>query len=207
VTEIGKRRPSVITPVSITLPDGENVTIRRLSESDADAFAQFLESLSAETRRLYRPHALDESEARRICAVIHTDPSLRLIATPEGGDQISAYVLAEFEIPDDEKGRYAGYGIVLEDSLDCRIAPGVADRWQDRGLGSVMLRHALAALHLLGLRYVVLFGGTQAGNSRAIHVYSKLGFRPLGTFETKGIENVDMWIPELAGRGIGGKHM
>jgi len=194
----------MITPVSITLPDGENVTVRRLSESDVDAFAQFLESLSAETRGLYRPHALDESEARRICALIHTDPSLRLIATPEGGNQIEAYVLAEFEIPDDEKERYAGYGIVLEDGLDCRIAPGVADRWQDRGLGSVMLRHALAALHRLGLRHVVLFGGTQVGNSRAIHVYRKLGFQPLGTFETKGIENIDMCIPELTGRSVDG---
>lgn len=197
----------MITPVSITLPDGENVTMRRLSESDADAFAQFLENLSAETRRFYRPHALDESEARRICALTHTDPSLRLIATPEGSNQIEAYVLAEFEIPDDEKGRYAGYGIVLEGGLDCRIAPAVADRWQDRGLGSVMLRYALAALHRLGLRHVVLFGGTQVGNSRAIHVYRKLGFRPLGTFETKGIENIDMWIPELAGRGVGGTRM
>jgi len=181
------------------LPDGENFTMRRLSENDADEFAQFLKSLSAETRRFYRPHALDESEARRICALIHTDPSLRLIATPEGSNQIEAYVLAEFEIPEDEKGRYAGYGIVLEDGLDCRIAPAVADRWQDRGLGSVMLRYALAALH----RHVVLFGGTQAGNSRAIHVYRKLGFRPLETFETKGIENIDMWIPELAGRVVG----
>jgi diamine N-acetyltransferase len=197
----------MITSASITLPDGDNATMRRLSQSDADAFAQFLESLSAETRRFYRPHALDESEARRICALIHTDPALRIIATPEGSNQIEAYVLAEFEIPDDEKGRYAGYGIVLDDGLDCRIAPGVADRWQGRGLGSAMLRHAIAALHRLGLRHVVLFGGTQVGNSRAIHVYRKLGFRPLGTFETKGIENIDMWIPELAGRGVGGTRM
>lgn len=115
---------------------------------------------------------------------------------PEGGGQIEAYVLTEFDIPDDEKERYAGYGIALADGLDCRIAPGVADRWQDRGLGSVLLGHALAVLRRLGLRHVVLFGGTQAGNGRAIHVYRKLGFQPLGTFETKGIENIDMWIPE-----------
>jgi diamine N-acetyltransferase len=185
----------MMTPVSIALPGGENFIVRRLSESDGDDFARFLEGLSAETRRLYRPHALDESEARKICASVHDDPSLRLVATSESDNQIGGYVLAEFEIPDDEKARYAGYGTVLEDGRDCRIAPGVSDRWQNRGLGSVMLRHTLATLRQLGHRHVVLFGGTQTGNGRAIHVYRKLGFQSLGTFEVKGIDNIDMWIP------------
>lgn len=189
----------MITPVDITLPDAADITVRRLSASDAEAFGRFLAGLSEETRRFYRPHALDESEARRICASIDSDSALRLIATPKGENRIEAYVLAEFEIPDDEKGRYADYGIVLQDGLDCRIAPGVADDWQDRGLGSALLGHAMDVLRQLGLRHVVLFGGTQAVNGRAIHVYRKLGFEPLGSFDTKGIENIDMWIPELAG--------
>jgi GNAT superfamily N-acetyltransferase len=189
----------MITPVSITLPDGADITARRLCASDTEAFGQFLEGLSEKTRGFYRPHALDESEARRICASIETDSALRLIATPKGENRIEAYVLAVFEIPDDEKERYADYGIVLADGLDCRIAPGVADNWQDRGLGSALLRHALGVLHRLGLRHVVLFGGTQVGNGRAIHVYKKLGFKPLGSFSTKGIENIDMWISDLAG--------
>jgi len=200
VNESDPRQLSTITPISTTLPDGADITVRRLSATDAEAFGQFLAGLSERTRRLYRPHALDESEARRICASIDSDPALRLIATPKGENRIEAYVLAEFEIPDDEKERYADYGIVLQDGLDCRIAPGVADNWQDRGLGSALLGHALGALHRLGLRHVVLFGGTQVGNSRAIHVYQKLGFRPLGSFYTKGIENIDMWLPARASR-------
>lgn len=193
------RQLAVIEPVRTTLPDGADITVRRLAAPDAKEFGRFLSGLSEETRRFYRPHALDEAEARRICASVETDPALRLIATADDGNEIEAYVLAQFEIPADEKQRYADYGIALQDELDCRIAPGVADIWQDRGLGSVMLHRTLESLRLLGLRHVVLFGGTQAVNSRAIHVYQKLGFQSLGTFYTKGIENIDMWIPEVGG--------
>jgi GNAT superfamily N-acetyltransferase len=190
----------VIEPARTTLPDGADITIRRLAAPDAKEFGRFLSGLSEETRRFYRPHALDEAEARRICASVDTDPALRLIATADDGNEIEAYVLTQFEIPADEKQRYADYGITLQDEVDCRIAPGVADSWQDRGLGSVMLHRTLESLRLLGLRHVVLFGGTQAVNSRAIHVYQKLGFQTLGTFvDAKGIENIDMWIPEVGG--------
>jgi GNAT superfamily N-acetyltransferase len=198
VNEVDSQQLSMIKPVNTSLTDGKRITIRRLVASDASAFGGFLEGLSDETRRFYRPHALDESEARRICGSIEADSALRLIATTEGTDRIEAYVLTEFVIPEDEKERYADYGIALEDGLDCRIAPSVADGQQNRGLGSMVLSHTIQVLRGLGLRHVVLFGGTQAGNSRAIHVYQKLGFIALGSFQTKGIDNIDMWIPELS---------
>ena len=46
-----------------------------------------------------------------------------------------------------------------------------------------------------GRRRLVLLGGTQATNERAMHFYRKLGFRTVGTFEhPRGAQNYDMLL-------------
>jgi diamine N-acetyltransferase len=44
----------------------------------------------------------------------------------------------------------------------------------------------------LGIRHLVLWGGVQAGNERAIRFYEKIGYRPMGRFFYEGRENFDM---------------
>ena len=56
----------------------------------------------------------------------------------------------------------------------------VADAWQDRGVGSDAMRTLIA--YLVGGRgHHRLTVDPAAANARAIHVYERLGFRPVGT--------------------------
>jgi ribosomal protein S18 acetylase RimI-like enzyme len=68
----------------------------------------------------------------------------------------------------------------------------VSDEFQNRGLGSLMMKHVIAVARRLGRRRMILSGGTQATNARAIHFYQKHGFRKVGEFETPGMNNFDM---------------
>ncbi|MBL8095356.1 MAG: GNAT family N-acetyltransferase, partial [Anaerolineales bacterium] len=69
----------------------------------------------------------------------------------------------------------------------------VADGYQSVGLGGQVLAHVLDLARQLTRRHVVLLGGTQATNARAIHFYEKHGFRTIGSFEEPaGADNFDM---------------
>jgi ribosomal protein S18 acetylase RimI-like enzyme len=57
------------------------------------------------------------------------------------------------------------------------------------------MNHVIDSARQLGRRYVVLSGGVQVTNERAVHVYQRLGFRPSGTFEYPGgCWNADMLL-------------
>jgi ribosomal protein S18 acetylase RimI-like enzyme len=56
-----------------------------------------------------------------------------------------------------------------------------------------VLRHVFRLARGLGRTRVVLLGGTQATNARAIHYYRKHGFEDCGGFEAPaGVWNIDM---------------
>lgn len=172
--------------------DGEHLIFRSLSDADADVLGAFLEGLSPETARRFRPHPLSREAAGDVCRQAGTGNAVRLIAANPDGNRIVAYFVVEFTIPENERERYRQYGFLLSDERDCRIAPAVADAYQNVGLGSQMMRWTLDLIGRLGRSRVVLFGGTQASNARAIHFYEKFGFMRAGTFEEKGLDNIDM---------------
>jgi diamine N-acetyltransferase len=69
----------------------------------------------------------------------------------------------------------------------------VADAWQSSGLGSAMysviendIRNNTA------FKFIVLWGGVQAGNKKAIGFYEKHGFEHTGSFWYDGKDNDDM---------------
>ncbi|MFE0515819.1 GNAT family N-acetyltransferase [Streptomyces sp. NPDC058964] len=184
---------------AITSNDGHVVVVRPLTRADAEGFGEFLEGLSAQTRKRYKPHPLTRAYAKEVCSGLDEETrSLRIVLAEDVDGQvvgdIVGYMLVQFEIPQDEKGRYTDQGIVLDDDKDCRIAPAVADHLQNRGLGTILLKDTLAFLRSSGRRIVVLFGGTQASNARAIRAYEKAGFAAAGAFRTGLIDNVDMWL-------------
>jgi len=179
------RWPGQLT-IAVTLKTGEAATLRPLSIGDADRFAAYLEALSAETRARWGPHAFDGETARAICRDIESDDVLRYIATimQDGTEIIVGYVLLKMGVWDGDKARYAVLGIDLNALSDCTLAPSVADAYQNSGIGSMMVSHLLKCAPLLGRSRVVLWGGVQATNERAIHFYSKCGFQKVGEFYT-----------------------
>ncbi len=182
---VGAKWPEQLT-TSITMRNGDAATLRPMRKDDAERFAVYLDALSAETRARWGPHAFDGDTARAICRDIESDDVLRYIATTtnDGEEFIIAYILLKMGVWDSDKARYAAIGIDLTAITDCTLAPSVADAYQNSGIGSLMVSHLLRCAPLMGRTRIVLWGGVQATNDRAIHFYSKCGFRKVGEFYT-----------------------
>ena len=175
------------------LRSGEPLTLRPLRADDAARFAEYLGSLSAQTRARYGPHPFDAQTARAICASLDPTDILRIVATiPRVAEErMIAYVLLKMGVLEADRQRYEKLDILLEPDTDCTLAPSVADDYQDQGVGSLMMQHILRVAPKLGRRRIVLWLGVQASNDRAIHFYTKWGFRKVGEFYTDK-NNYDM---------------
>jgi GNAT superfamily N-acetyltransferase len=184
--------PDFLTTMA-RLRSGESITLRPLRADDADQFWEYLGSLSPQTRSRYGPHPFDEPTARAICASLDPGDVLRMVATIPGaeGERIIAYVLLKLGILEADRQRYEKLGIPLVPATDCTRAPSVADEFQDQGIGSLMIQHILEVAPKLGRRRIVLWLGVQATNDRAVHFYTKWGFRNVGEFYTDK-NNYDM---------------
>ncbi|WP_151770954.1 GNAT family N-acetyltransferase [Streptomyces abyssomicinicus] len=78
--------------------------------------------------------------------------------------------------------RYEDAGIRLTGTTDCRFGLTLADDYQDRGVGTLVLPLVTEVARLLGRTRIILWGGVRAANARAIRYYEKNGFRPVGPF-------------------------
>nr|WP_246212349.1 GNAT family N-acetyltransferase [Streptomyces abyssomicinicus] len=70
----------------------------------------------------------------------------------------------------------------LTGTTDCRFGLTLADDYQDRGVGTLVLPLVTEVARLLGRTRIILWGGVRAANARAIRYYEKNGFRPVGPF-------------------------
>lgn len=191
--------PSRITR-PLVLPGGENGLARLLTRADGERLAAYLEGLSAATRRLYAPHPFDHATGLRLCDEIDYRQSLRFVcqigADPEaragdaGGTRLIAYFIVGLGPGASQAQHYAQLGISLDPATTCWLAPSVADEYQSRGVGSLLLPVVLDVMRQLGMERMVLSGGTRAENHRAIHFYAKHGFRRVGDFDSRGADGV-----------------
>ena len=174
------------------------ITFRSLAAGDAQILGQYFIGLSEDTRRRYAPHPFDQETADALCANVDYADTIRMLATlptgTEGGqEQVIAYFILQLGVRDGERDRYEKLGIALDSGTDCVLAPSVADAFQDRGVGSLLMAHLCAVARRLGRKRMVLMGGTRGTNERAIHFYKKHGFRTVGTFDwPAGFLNYDM---------------
>lgn len=188
---------------------GKTFRFRIFRREDAEKLGSYFEGLSEATRRLYAPHAFTREEARRLCETLDYGQIMRFIVELDSdaaddhahghGDEkrdIVAYAILGMGFLKHDEAHYMSYGFDLDNSLVCTLAPSVGDAWQNNGLGSAMIDKIIAVARQLGMRWIVLWGGTQARNRRAIHFYEKFGFRKVGEFESKSneetIDNHDM---------------
>ncbi len=179
--------------VSLTTPSGEELLARPLVPDDSSGLGAYFESLSAETRSRFGPHPLDSATATQLCAEIDAARVLRWVAVT--GDDLVAYFILMWSVTVYERERYAAHGISLASDVDCTFAPSVADRFQGQGLGTRLFDPLRFIARAAGRRRMVLLGGTQATNARAIAYYRKLGFEELASFEDPpGVSNLDMWL-------------
>ena len=154
-----------------------------------DTLLQYLNGLSGETCRRFGPHAFSEEGIRetfnglqKVYGFIGLDAESR---------QIVAYSLIMTGCPEQDNKRYAAYSIHTEELALCTFAPSVADSWQSSGLGSLMFDYIKQEINQYGFNAMILWGGVQASNVRAVNFYTKHGFVAIGGFEHNG-DNIDM---------------
>lgn len=163
--------------------------MRRYTNEYADKLLQYLNWLSGETCRRFGPHAFSEEGirqtfygVRKVYGFIGFDAESR---------QIVAYSIVMAGCPEQDNERYAAYGIPKEELALCTFAPSVADSWQSSGLGSLMFDYIKQEINQYGFNAMILWGGVQASNVRAVNFYTKHGFVAIGGFEHNG-DNIDM---------------
>ncbi len=161
---------------------------RSLKPSDSSALLQYFQSLSAETRMRFGPHDFDEATAQQICNG-QMEKCIAYIGLDNGRIIAYAIVLQGYTLGD--YNRYLHYEIEMDNEHDFTLAPSVADDWQSKGVGSQLYSFVENQLRAKEAHKIVLWGGVQLSNQRAVRFYLKHGFRTLAQFEYQGT-NLDM---------------
>jgi RimJ/RimL family protein N-acetyltransferase len=168
----------------LRMATGEQLILRPLVPSDVEMLARFLAGLSAESRRLSTFSSYDRATALEMCHAIARYDKLRLAVVEANAADESIVGLMEFsfDLTSGDIFRYAKTSYPLNPATDCRFGPTLADRWQNRGMGSRLLPALWEIARRFGRSRVILWGGVLADNHRAIHFYEKNGFRLAGRF-------------------------
>jgi len=177
--------------MTVNLRNNKTATIRQLNDQDREALYNYLQQLSAESRSRFGPHPFDRTTIDSI--MDQPDGTIqRYVAIDDLTGEVVAYMLIrqgmiEFDFP-----RYASRNQFYDDVTTVTFAPSVADSWQSTGLGSAMSLFIEAELNDRGIKTVILWGGVQATNTKAVNFYKKLGYRFIASFWHDEKDNHDM---------------
>jgi diamine N-acetyltransferase len=163
--------------------------IRRFTLDDTAALLTYLQLLSSETKQKFGPHPFDETSILHLYQ--QSTDYLGYIAIDEQTENIISYCIIKKGFLNHDQPRLESYGLTLSSITDCTFAPSVADAWQSSGAGTAMLNFITEDLKSSSIHRIILWGGVQAGNEKAVQYYLKNQFRILGEFEYNG-KNYDM---------------
>lgn len=170
------------------------IEIRQLHAGDLDHLVVYLNKLKPETVKRFGPHGFDKQSVTDL--YLGTNDYKGYIAIDTETSEVVAYSVIRIGYLEHDGYRLQSYGITPDPVTDCTFAPSVADDWQSQGLGNIMFSYIVETLKVLGMKRIILWGGVQAGNHRAVSYYTRNGFRNLGEFEHNGL-NYDMILESL----------
>lgn len=171
--------------------DNRQVYLRRLNSNDFDNLFYYLLNLSTVTKKRFGPHLFDKQSV--IDFYNNTDINIGYVAQSIDTNEIVAYAIIKIGYLESDYNRFLSYGIVLDHKTDCEFAPSVADTWQSCGVGNNLFHFILKDIKKFGVERIILWGGVQADNVKAVNFYNKNAFQLLGQFTYKG-ENFDMML-------------
>jgi diamine N-acetyltransferase len=174
--------PTILT-TPLDLPSGESTILRPLKPDDSHKLAHFLHHLSAETRRFSDYVSDDQATAQELCDAINRYDKLRFVLETE--EAIVGLLEFSFAITEGDINRFANYDIDLRAETDCRFGLCLADHYQSKGVGSLVLPLMADVARKFGKKRMILWGGVLTENLRAIRYYQKNGFELLGTFKNQ----------------------
>ena len=150
---------------TITLRDGDVLTLRPVRPEDAEIERAFVAGLSEETRYnrfFYRLHELTPAMIGRFTQVDY-DRELALLALTDDAQSPGGHAIAGI-------ARY----IANPDHATAEFAIVVADEWQGRGVASQLMQALIACAKRKGLRS--LHGVVLRSNQNMLHFVQRLGF-------------------------------
>ena len=168
----------------------KEVLIRLLNNSDFDRLIHYLHSLQPETVQRFQPHSFHPQEVLSFYAQQGTEACVAIDTTT--GEMIGYTVLQKGLLQHDVP-RLQQYHYPLQYDAAYTFAPSVRDDWQSTGIGQLMLNFVCTNMQTRNIRQLVLWGGVQSSNEKAMRFYRKNGFRQLGFFEYNGL-NEDMLL-------------
>lgn len=139
----------------LEMPSGEMLTVRRLCDGNGPALQDFNAGLSEKTRSVFLPHAYDDKTVADYIG--RSEQDMDRIYVAFAGEKIVAYFFL-WEIG----------------SPNGLLGIGIADAYQNQGLGTQMMRILIEDAKALGLNGMELT--TVLDNARAFHLYEKVGF-------------------------------
>lgn len=164
--------------------------IRKLQVKDFDKLLVYLNNISFATRSRFGPHLFDLEAIKQF--YLPENNNIAYIIKHNESQEIIAYSIIKRGYVLNDKKRLEEIGIQLHPQTDCTFAPSVADDWQSHGLGKMMFDFLKIELQKQGFKRIILWGGVQATNEKAINYYLKYHFKKIGSFENKEIDNFDM---------------
>lgn len=177
--------------MNFKLRNGRPVEVRLLESSDNEKlFEYFDQHFSKESRSRFGPHAFDKETIDAICQN-PDEEIMRYVAIDEEKNIVAYMLIKQGMIEWDEK-RYATRGQSYDHNTSVTFAPSVADAWQGSGVGSLMNNLIEEDLKRRGVKKIILWGGVQATNEKAVNFYKKLGYQYIASFWHDGKDNHDM---------------
>ena len=168
----------------LRLPGGERVMLRPIRPHDAGRLQDYLRDLSVDTRRRRFLGAVSELSPTQLDRLTRMDGpgELALLAFADTGGEFQ--MVAEAIM------------VTAAHSGRCEIALSVADAWQGRGLGTLLLRNLECRARLFGARYLI--GDVLRTNDAMKGLARKAGFAIGGAYrEARLIEIVkDLAAPQ-----------
>jgi len=178
----------------IRAKNNKSVLLRKLTSDDIEKLSYYLQNLGPDTIKRYGPHGFDKQSIIELYQ--NQDQYTGYIAEDSATSEIIAYSIIKTGYLEHDGYRLQSYGLIPDEITDCTFAPSVADQWQSQGVGNSLFHFMLSDLKSKGFRRIILWGGVQSSNQKAVNYYLKNGFIKLGQFEYNG-QNDDM-ILEIA---------
>lgn len=168
----------------------KQVQIRLLNNSDFDRLIHYLQSLRAETLQRFQPHSFQPQD---VLSFYQQQGTEACVAIDTATDELVGYAVLKKGLLEHDLPRLQQYQYPLQYDTAYTFAPSVKDDWQSTGVGQLMMDFIRAEMQSRNIHQLVLWGGVQSGNEKAVRFYRKNGFRLLGSFEYNG-PNDDMLL-------------
>jgi GNAT superfamily N-acetyltransferase len=173
----------------ITTKNNRQVILQRLSADNYDKLVDYFHRLSPDTVKRFGPHRFDKQSIIELYD--HSADYKGYIAKYTETSQIVAYSIIKTGYLEHDYSRLQSYELIPDKTTDCTFAPSVADDWQSLGVGNSLFNFILSDLKADGIKRIILWGGVQSDNGKAVNYYIKNGFRIVGEFQYNG-PNYDM---------------